>query len=571
MKRKITCLLIVIMVGLLTTITVFAESVVIGKTAEATSNPNEFDIIFNLPTKQNEIAAVVDVVIVLDKSSLGGSSNPLKTEAQNFIATLWEKSQKDNITFKIGLIRFNANVQAYEDDLLVLTADNYTKMQDFLAGYDGSGTNFHGALLQAKKWLDNDTTVSEQHKFLVVISDFAGYFVDAGDGLGLGRYATRHQDVSVPSTGLPGTPVYESNAEYNDKTKWGQYPPLADLQGTNPNFKYTTTMIEDLISGKKLLTGVAPANIDDLKTIGTKYGEYSFSEYGTNYTKFTPDQISTMPSQMDNRQSDFPTMFEKSIYLCGNLFKEMKSNGYSVFGITKNYNMNIVLGYQNKAFVDWFEEKIGPRFDVTGGASDEVAKEIFAQVTSTIVELLGKGTITDVIADEFDYINEGFMVALDGIKLPITKISEYEYGFGNELAPTNSGIFEYMLTYDPTTKTVKWDLNVSASKYRNLQLVFKVSYNGDVCAIDKPIDVKTNKSALLEYVNSIDLEAGLSYNKSIAIDSPTVTISNKDADCKKPVPPNTGISNNFSAWFGLLAMASIVAGKEAISKQQKKK
>ena len=570
MKRKITCLLVVIMVGLLTTITVFAENIVIGKTAEATSNSSEFDIIFSLPTKQDEIQAVVDVVIVLDKSSLGGSSNPLKTEAQNFIATLWEKSQTDNITFKIGLIRFNANVQTFEEDLLVLTADNYSKMQDFLAGYDGSGTNFHGALLQAKKWLDNDNTISDQHKFLVVISDFAGYFVDAGDGLGLGRYAIRHQDVTVPSTGLPGNPVYESNAEYNDKTKWGQYPALSDLQGTNPSFKYTTAMIEDLISGNKLLTGVAPVNIDDLKTVGTNYGEHSYSEYGTNYSKFTSEQISSMPSQLDNRQSDFPTMFEKSMYLCGNLFKQMKGSGYNVFGITKNYNMNIVLGYQNKAFVEWFEEKIGPRFDVTGGASDEVAKEIFSQVTSTIVELLGKGTITDVIADEFDYINERFAVKLDGIELPITAISEYEYGFGNELAPTGSGIYEYKLTYNPSTKTVKWDLNVSASKFRNLQLIFKVSYNGDVCALDKPIQVKTNKSAQLEYVNSIDHEAGLSYNKKIVMDSPTVTISSKDADCTKPVPPNTGINSNFAAWFGLLAIASIVAGKEIINKQKKK-
>ena len=584
MKRKTMNLLLVLVVMFSTMITVFADDTVIKKTANVTSNPGEFDITFTLPSKQGEINPVADVVVVLDKSTLGGTSNPLRGEAQAFIAKLWEKSQSDNVTFKVGIIWFDANVHTYSDDLVELTAENYTKIQKFLSGYIGSGSNLHGSILKAQKWLDEDTAVLSQHKFLVVMSDFAGYFFDEGNGIGLGRYAIRNENVSAPAIGNSGDPVYESNLEYVDKVSLGQYPTMSDLEGPNPDFKYTVEMIDDLISGKKLLTGIAPINSDDLTKIGANYGEYAYTQYGTNYALFTAEQIGTMPNQEYNRQVDVPTSFEKSIYLTGNLFKEMKSNNYSIFAITQDYRMTNVLGYQSRAYIEWFKENIGTSFDVTNGVSDTVAKDIFNNIGSTIFDLLGKGTITDVIADEFDYINEGFSVNIDGTELLITQISQYKYGFGEMLASSSN--YEYELDYNPNTKTVTWNLNVSASRYKTLELTFKVKYTGDLCEIENTMNIETNKSAVLDYVNSIDAQLEIPYNKQVKMDSPTVSLSKDGANCPtpedpevpenpetpdKPDVPNTGVNTSYSTWLLLLLLATAVGTKEILNNQLKKK
>jgi len=569
MKKILRNFIILFLALFIVAIPTLAEGAEISKTAHANSNGYEWDITFSLPSKQAVITPVADVVIILDKSTLGGSTTNLKLATQKFIDDLWAKSQNDGITFRVGVIWFNADVHTYANDLVELNATNYLEIKDFLDSYAGSGTNFHGAIMQGKKWLDADTTTPNKNKFMIVLSDFAGNLLDAGDGIGLARYAIRDASVTRPDTQPVGSPIYESNAECFDKQLWGQYPLLSDLEGPTPNFVYTIAMIDDLISGQKLLTGVAPRDLSLLTTVGSSVGEYSLTANGGTGTTLTADQIAALPSQVENREIDVPTIFEKSIYLTGNLFLEMKASDYSVMAITQDYNnLNTVLGYQNKAYVQWFKQNIGDQYDITGGVPDDVANGIFAHITSVIFDIVGKGTITDVIADEFEYINNRFSVEVNGAILPVTTISEYEHGFGELLA---SGLYEYQLKYDPSTRTVTWDINVSASRYQQLELTFKIKYKDDICKIGSPMNLKTNKSAILDYVDSIDAEAGLPYNKHITMDSPVVSVSNKIDFCKRHEPPKTGVTPNMSPWLFLtfLGLLSLSCAYEMMKKSKK--
>lgn len=77
-----------------------------------------------------------------------------------------------------------------------------------------------------------------------------------------------------------------------------------------------------------------------------------------------------IPSFSFTQRSDFPTAFEKNIYLSGNEFLDIKDAGYNVLAVTSSYQPEDGESYKRKfnaasnAFKDWFEINIGKRYEI---------------------------------------------------------------------------------------------------------------------------------------------------------------------------------------------------------------
>ena len=555
----------------------------ITKTATANAGNNIFDITFSLPAnKVKNAPIVIDVVILLDRSTFDGSSGAyLQIAAQQFVQNLYDAADASNgnVTFKVGLLWFDATVHPYEENsvagLFELSSTNLIDMKSFLKSNTGAGTNLHGAIAMGKTWLDSDTTVPGDNKFMIIFSDFAGYFTDDGSGNGLGRYAIKVAGI-IPDTSAAGIPTYESNLEYVYKeTVLNHYPSLADLQ--NNSYVYTVDMIDKLINGVALLDiDATTPDLNYLINIGSTYGEYPYSTYYSGSTvttgtpaliDFTGAEIATMLTQSEYRAKDMPTMFEKSIYFTGNLFKEMVDSDYIITAITTKYRWDIgnsvhtnVLGYQNMAYQMWFETYIGDRYDVTNGLTQIQATNIFDQVEAEIYYIIGKATITDIIAPEFEYIDGSAVVKVAGTELPVTKISQYIYGFGLLIAVNE---YEYMFEYNPTLKTVLWDINVPVSRDNPLDLIFKVRFIGDPCETSSLV-LPTNTSAVMDYMDSYDATVLrlTAYNEHLNIPSPLVTISSNGASCRMVTAPKTGVDKTVVPWLMVLCFLVGVCLKE---------
>ncbi|MDR3214861.1 MAG: VWA domain-containing protein [Bacilli bacterium] len=464
----------------------------ISKTVTKNSK-GEYDLTFSLPSTQGEIVKEADVVIVIDKSSVSDLAG-LKAATAKLIDTM---NAKKGVSFKVGVVWYNANVHDGTNGLLNLNNSTEETIKDAIVNYSGSGTNLYGGILRGMQWLEADTSVPDNYKFLIVASDFGGYLTDAGNGEGLVRFSS---DDGIKA-------AYRGN--FDITSKYGY------------NYVSDKAKISDLINNKILLNGVL-SDDDYLTKIGGEVGEYSFDG---NVGALSAAQIAGLRKAADFVLPDMPSMFEKSIYLSGNLLNEANDKGYRLIGVTKAYSSaNSTARYASDAFKEWFED-IGDRYDLDSGMTAEKA---FDDIASEIFDLIGSGVITDELSDDFDIVEGSYTILDDGIEIPSVKIDDSHIGFGD---PDDNGVYPYVLEY-AANHTIKWHINATASRYELLQLTMGVKYNKDVCLLKNDNELYTSKMAQINYMSSVEkLDGVLDFTKALKINNPAVLLSSKGSNC----------------------------------------
>jgi len=441
----------------------------------------------------------------------------------------------------------------------------------------GRGTNIPAGLEKGLELLDNSDT-PDDHKYLIMLTDARSYIYNDEQGEPASIYAAYTKGgfyetyltkgSEVPLAGwavqcdkygkVPNTPLFKS-AELNDEfhkrivsfssmdellnatgtvkeelegTAGDQHCYYADPAGSSP-----------LAQNNKLpitVTRHPVANYAEYIASGNLYDEYfeytptdgnAYQFYEVNVLEVEPVETETDANpvyQYTGKLNDNYYMFhvsgeEKSIYRSAKLWLEAGEK-YHTFAIGNNRDTIREGGYLSGVetagmFLQWLPRNSEFYAEATDGTGLPVA---FDALQNQMIYTLGKGEVLDVISPYLDLVKNTygaelpFAVYRDGEQLPITKLEDNAWGFG-ELIDPKDGIYEYMLVYfdDLTlleeisvpdhdftdikgTGLFDWAINVPVENAHRVELKYKLEWN-----MTGPVDtlVDTNSATVLAYIN----------------------------------------------------------------------
>ena len=137
------------------------------------------NVTLSLPSAEENLAS--DVVFVLDKSQCRNAS---ATAAQELVSQLLAQQELEKATLKVGVVAFGGTA------IVVRDLEKITDAADLTAAVtDGNirglhGTNIQAGLIEADKMLSKDTEVSDNRKYVVLISDGHTYEFSKEDEYG---------------------------------------------------------------------------------------------------------------------------------------------------------------------------------------------------------------------------------------------------------------------------------------------------------------------------------------------------------------------------------------------------
>lgn len=120
----------------------------------------------SLPSAEENLAS--DVVFVLDKSQCRNAS---ATAAQELVSQLLAQQELEKATLKVGVVAFGGTA------IVVRDLEEITDAKDLKDAVSNKnvgglhGTNIQAGLIEADKMLSEDTEVSDNRKYVVLISD----------------------------------------------------------------------------------------------------------------------------------------------------------------------------------------------------------------------------------------------------------------------------------------------------------------------------------------------------------------------------------------------------------------
>ena len=140
-----------------------------SKTATELDENYESQVTLSLPAAEETLTS--DVVFVLDKSSC---ETEVTTEALDMLHELYNKATANGATIKVGAVQF-AGRATVSCELTELTNEAVAETGDIYKGLKerqiSDGTNLQAGLLEAQKMLAGDTTVADNRKYVIVITD----------------------------------------------------------------------------------------------------------------------------------------------------------------------------------------------------------------------------------------------------------------------------------------------------------------------------------------------------------------------------------------------------------------
>ena len=143
-----------------------------SKTATNLDENFESKVTLSLPSAEEKL--VTDVVFVLDESSC---SEPVKAEVAKMLSELYTQVKNSDATVKIGAVQFRGEVTKLDlTELTETTKDTVTQFMDKRP--ETGGSNMSAGLLAGKAMLDEDTKVSSDRKYLILVSDGITYIWD---------------------------------------------------------------------------------------------------------------------------------------------------------------------------------------------------------------------------------------------------------------------------------------------------------------------------------------------------------------------------------------------------------
>ena len=523
-----------------------------SKKASPTTLGKDRKTTVTLAMPSGEYQNKVDIVFVMDNSTSIANAGYDFTES---VGDLFESIVDNNqgIELKVAVIKF----RGYATDMLGTGLTKYTSetkdtIKTAIKNNDvpGRGSNVHSGLVMAEKLLFADTSVDDDHKYVVLLTDGKSYIWNDKNDKPVTNYSQFLKSAKINSGGKPvlsqtsgsnnkeSGPVYsslpyggESVLVYNngsigsgglssDYYDWLYNSSNSELSSAtkydNPAY-YSGYYTEytGAVQPEGTVTIIKPSN-------GTEVFSNKYSFYRTYY-QFTPQAGSVWEDMSyytvspyklktnengeqlfdtENKDPDFfllhPDTLQKGVYTAGHYWQETLNNKYNTAAITLPAN-KIAGGsglHIAGSFSVWLREKSDNGAVITEA---EQVKKLFENIDNSIRYMVGKGVVTDEIADEFtlDMPSGGaspFKMTYDGSALTSTAQGGNKWNFGTA---DSEGVYPYVVEYAEDTKTITWTINVPIENLKQVTLSYDLilgsGYKGTY---------ETNKSAVLIYTSS---------------------------------------------------------------------
>lgn len=525
------------------------------KTASPTElSPGNMDTTVTLSLPSDEYKNKIDIVFAMDFStSIANGGYNFGNDVQSLLEDIVEKNP--SVDIKIGVVKFAGH--AYDmlkekgvGEGLILYDDSSKKgIIDAINEENpkperpyGGGSNAHGGLIMAEDLLSKDEEVPNERKYVVFLTDGKNYIWNNEKNEAVTYYAQVFNSAKIQNSGVPYVAQNAGrNKEAGNGVVPGTYTSVDGIDSTNAFFGPTTTTSGEYyqrlydstnpeladteteydfpcyytgITGTELAIGsVNPITPSNGKTVFSN----SQSFYRTYYD-FTPDPnsvykdlkwLSVNPYLLDDegkfdktkQNPDFfllhPCSIEKGNYLAGHYWTSVikeKYNAGAIVAITSTGGgLSIAASFDH-----WLTEDGNSDYSAWITDANPLG-EMFADIDKTITYLVDKGSIvTDKIEDTYFTLKESdtpFTITVAGEKQTCTKTSDNKWGFG----AYDNGNYAYEISYDPSTMTITWYINVKVEIINQVKLSYDLTLREDVPAKDY---YPTNKSAVLDYVTT---------------------------------------------------------------------
>ncbi|MDY3866546.1 MAG: VWA domain-containing protein, partial [Dysosmobacter sp.] len=486
-----------------------------SKTAtQLNTNTWTSDVTLSLPSAEENLAS--DVVFVLDKSECASES---AEAAKELVSQLLAQQELEKATLKVGVVAFGGTA------IVVRGLEEITDAADLNdAVTDGNirglhGTNIQAGLIEADKMLSEDTEVSDNRKYVVLISDGHTYeFSKEGE---YGEYV----DGAAEFKGLKTYGIYSETDLYaytygisytihslHDQYYTGDYNPDGTYKGdwrgnylTDDQYIFTNTANSakyvkneyEMPYGTwdKYLKHISEVVAADggQYDVELKYdstGNYGNQCIGSDKSKAERAALADSILGKDNyikcgldaagndNQLMHASGVDRAVYEAYTKYASMaeKYHCYPIYvkngaaATTQDY------GYQLMHALGTISNNTGtdvsvPNADVTAPG----ITAIFTSIKNDILYAVGAGSkVTDTIGDKFTFGGvDSFVLTVGGSKIEGTPdaADANTVNFGEV---KNDGTYPYTITYTPATKTFVWTINENVSNFAPVQLTYTV-------------------------------------------------------------------------------------------------
>lgn len=447
----------------------------ISKSNKATDLDENYESLITISTPINDGNNFYDFVFVLDKSTSG------KDEIRNAIDEFSEKLKNNNKNIKVGVVAF------YNKAEIIKNFD-----EDEMKTVSGSGTNMSAGILLAIKMLDDDTSVLNSHKYLIIISD--------GDTHIFNKNNIIDGEPTVIAQGKEASNTNKIAGPDSYKNKYSNFDPPSDW---NAYFEDIAEMVKQ----------DRDAYENPWNTKGNN--KYNDSE---NYIPY--DEIANHAVSVD-----------KALYYSYLDYLVAKEKGYKTFTvpIESSYGRNYGPSFM-KFLNDGNDIEIDSLIDIT----------YMVGPGTTITNYIGKGTTEQGIDYDFDVVNDinNYTIKVNGKEKDITQIETIEGATSTYGAVANSdGSYDYIINYyEGEYEKIEIVYNVIVSNLEPIEVGFKIKLNNPTDVSGNYTGLETNNNCVIKIIDSKGNFVG---EELFEVPKLNYTIKPKE-----DVPPLTDIPSN---------------------------
>ena len=418
------------------------------------------DVTLSIPASEKQL--VSDVLFILDESSC---SESVKTSVNSMLDKLYKQIENSGAKIKVGAVQFRGNVTMLP--LKELTDETKTEITSFMSSRpEVGGTNMSAGLLKAQKMLDNDASVMDGRKYVILVSDGITYIWDdetTGD-------TQENLGVNFANADLPNKAILACPDGWYVKHGKGYIP---------DNWESHFNGIGSMVS----------------KTIEDRASNYERSDNPTTGKPFVAY----------GEKEQYTSTVDIALYKSYNAYKTLQ----------EKYNTYAVCSGVEKDMKDF---PFGPSFMTYLAGGKNVT---FNDIQNDILYAVSAGsTVTDTIGEEFTFGGVNSFTLKVGETKVTGNVNGNTVNFGNL---KSDGNYPYTVTYTLATKTFVWTINEDVSNFAPVQLTYTVKLtkpetaaatygqtdldgdtfiDGTQTKVDTGKALYTNQSATLVPVNS---------------------------------------------------------------------
>lgn len=507
---------------------------------ELTSKQRETEVTLSMPSA--EAREEYDVVFAMDSSS--STKNIHFSEyVKDFLGEL---AAKDAV-IRVGVIK--ARGRAF-DTIKLASNKQYSGLVEYsadteaaiLAGVNfkeddlkalSSGSNMHGALDMANDMLEDDSSIPNDHKFVILLMDGKTYIWN-NDNDEPTSYYTQYMGskgtiYAVPTVGQAtgayskaawkhGDKYYYKNVKPNltDLSKCFYYEDFAELYASGNEELGKTDTKYDHYCAYADNKGSAAGGYSVPHTV-TNGSQFTYNIHKNYYEYFPTDEwadlnyLEAAPYEiikegeiytydLEKPNPDFyqvhPDCLQKGLYLTAKMWEEMNEKYTTGAIIYSGWPPGSGLAIA-KSFDTWIKGKDISDYAAEITEADQV-KAMFNSIKEDIIYMVASGTVTDKIPQEFSLVKNGndtfkLTVAGESLKAAADGSNAWNFDTAND-----QGVYPYRVEYDEAANSFKWIINVPIENAKKLELKYKLAIDED--AAEGLHD--TNVSAVLDYVTS---------------------------------------------------------------------